>query len=291
MQDWIEGRPYREHPGLFDITGPLLDAVFPGVTRRMSDARPLGLRWEECSTPFVIFDGSTPVSHVGVLEMTLVLDGEEVPVGVIHGVGTHPDHRGRGHFRRAMEAALAWCDDRYDTLVLNTAIPSAYERFGFRTLAEQRFMSTATGVCDGPIARRLDFSSPADREVLGRLLRSRVPVSSVVGVVLEVHAFAFNELDRAPWYVEELDLLVSAERDDDTLRLFDWIGARTPSLADLLATVHPRATTVEAYFDALPLGGSWRAEPHVLAGDENLMARGSFPPEGKAFMLPRPARC
>ena len=42
---------------------------------------------------------------MGVLEIPLVLEGKRVLVGGIHAVGTHPDHRGQGHYRRVMEEA------------------------------------------------------------------------------------------------------------------------------------------------------------------------------------------
>ena len=76
---------YADSPGLFDEVRTLLDAVFRGFSARVNRARLLGLRWDACSTPFVRHVGRGIVSHVGILEMTFVLEGQETPVGVVDG--------------------------------------------------------------------------------------------------------------------------------------------------------------------------------------------------------------
>ena len=78
-------------PQVFD----LLDVVFPGVRQVADHARALGAAWETVSTPFVRFEDGRIVSHVGVIELSLVSLGQPVTVGAIHGVATHPEFRRR----------------------------------------------------------------------------------------------------------------------------------------------------------------------------------------------------
>src|SRR4026209_2744103 len=99
-------RSFSEDPALSQRLFDLLDSVFPGVREAAQNARDLGASWESVSTPFVCFEQGRPVSHVGVIELSLVLRGSLVKVGSIHGVATDAGCRRRGLFRRAMEAAL-----------------------------------------------------------------------------------------------------------------------------------------------------------------------------------------
>jgi GNAT superfamily N-acetyltransferase len=290
---------YADEPGLLERVRALLGVVFPGIPEAMDVAAPLGLRWDRCSTPFVRESEGRVISHVGVMEMRFVLAGEERRVGILHAVATDPAERRRGHYRAVMDEVLPWCEERWSTVVLNTGQPELYEPFGFRRVPEHRFVATAiprdaTSVrtsAPRPF-RSLDYTSADDRARLLALLEARVPVSRRLGVVGESQAFVFNECTRPPAYAADLDAVVCLERAGPTLRLFDVVARRMPSLEDIVARVDPPIEGVECYFapDQLSSGG-WVAEPHVLQGDENLMVRGEFPPEGEPLMLARPARC
>jgi hypothetical protein len=68
---------------------------FPGVRQTAKNAAALGASWESASTPFLCFEQGRAVSHVGVIELSLVLLGHIARVGAVHGVATHPDFRRR----------------------------------------------------------------------------------------------------------------------------------------------------------------------------------------------------
>ena len=127
---------YREEPGLIDRVLPLLDRVFTGFGEREQEARRRGLRWEDVSVPFLVTIEGRPVSHVGLLEVPVVIDGVETVLGGIHAVATHPDHRRRGHYQRVMTEALAFADERYETLVLSAGEPFLYEPEGVLRLLQ-----------------------------------------------------------------------------------------------------------------------------------------------------------
>jgi GNAT superfamily N-acetyltransferase len=273
----------------------LLGVVFPGIPEAMDLAAPLGLRWDRCSTPFVVEAGERVISHVGVMEMRFVLAGEERRVGILHAVATHPDERRRGHYRAVMAEVLPWCERRWPTLVLNTAQPWLYEPFGFRTIREHRFVLSGPARdharLSGDRFRALDYADPSDRDRLLALLAERAPASLRLGVVGETQAFAFNESTRPPVYAPDLDVAVSLERDGATLRIFDVIARRMPAIGEILERLDGPIERVECYFPPDLLGSEWAAEPHLLHGEEHLMARGPFPAEHEPVMLARPARC
>jgi hypothetical protein len=227
------------------------------------------------------------IAHAGVLEINLVVAGRPMLVGGIHAVVTHPDRRYRGHSRTLMEEALAWCDARYETVVL-TGDPVLYDRYGFRSWPEHRFAGKRRG-SGGRGLRLLDRRSAADGELLLGLLDARAPVSRRLGIVRDRAIFLF---DTAKWplhYAADLDAVVAYSVKEGVLRLYDVVAARTPPVEAVLARVAEPFERVEIYFapdevtDLAP-------EPHPLGADDHLMIRGPWPVDGPA-MLPVPARC
>jgi GNAT superfamily N-acetyltransferase len=183
---------YRDNPDLLRQIFELLDLAFPELSLSAQEraARPLGCHWEEISTPFVYWDGERPVSHVGVLEIPMVLEGREVRAGGVHAVCTHPDFRGRGLYKTLMSDVMRWCEGRYQTLVLTTSQPLLYEPFGFRVMPECRFRGVLPAAPAGQGMRKLDFGRARDVALLRRVLPDRAPVSLSLGIVREQAVFA-----------------------------------------------------------------------------------------------------
>jgi len=280
---------------LLDRVFELLELCFPGAGLEEQEraARKLGMHWDEISTPFVHFDGDDLVTHVGVLELPMVLEGRLRTVGGVHAVSTHPGQRRRGHYRAVMEDLLEWCDARYEILQLSTAQPELYEPFGFRVVPECRFVGQAPAPAGSSPAwvRELDLSDSVDLRTLRSLLSERAPVSSVLGVAGGESVFLFDEARRPLHYAQDLDSVFSLERDGATLRLYDVVArAAIPALADIVRRVPPPVERVEVYFTPDRLDADLTPEPHVLDGDEHFMVRGPYPPEGQPLMLPRTAR-
>ncbi len=281
---------YSKDPTLLSRVFELYEHPWPGMTARAEGARGWGMRWE-VSTPFLVCEGSRVISHVGVLEMNLVVNGRPMLVGGIHAVATHPDHRLRGHSRALMEEALAWCDERYGTLLL-TGEPVLYDRYGFRSVPEHRFAGKRRG-SGGRGLRLLDRKSAADGELLLRLLDTRAPVSERLGIVRDRAIFLF---DTASWplrYAEDLDALVAYSVKEGTLRLWDVVSRRMPALDAVLARIPEPFERLEVYFATDRIGGAkgLAPEPHPLGLDDHLMIRGPWPIEREPAMLPVPARC
>jgi GNAT superfamily N-acetyltransferase len=270
----------------------LLDVVFPGVPQVAQHARALGASWESVSTPFVCLDRDRVISHVGVIEIPLVLQGRLVRVGSIHAVATHPDFRRRGCYGRLMREILHYCGPRYETLILTTEHPEYFGPFGFRHVREQLFTVKPRGVGGGDGTRQMNMQDAKDIALLHRLLETREPVSHVVGVVKEKAVFCFNEGSRPLHYVPDLDVVVCLETEGTRLRLFDIVGPRIPSLAALLGQMSQPIEGVEICFGADRLAAGAEVTPYIFDhdGPSYLMVRGPFAPENSPFTLPRSAR-
>lgn len=289
-QDCLQ-RSFSEDPTLNKRLFNLLETTFPGISRTAQHLRELGASWEAVSTPFIRFHDDIAVTHVGALEIPMLIMGQPVTVAGIHAVCTHPEFRRRGYFRNCMEAALNYCAPRYDTLILTTSQPQLYLPFGFRILDEHAFVThcASTSHIDG--FRVLNLQTFEDRHVLHRLLDERKPVSEVLGVMNEKAVFYFNEGNRPLHYAEDLDLLVVIEIEDTRLKLFDIVGKKICKLADVLERIPQRIEEIAIYFSPDHLDVDAQPFPHVLDEDSLLMVRGSFTAESKAFMLPHSARC
>ena len=285
-------RSFSEDTALSEQLFELLDSVFPGVREVAQNARALRASWESVSTPFVCFEQGRAVSHVGVIELSLVLRGVIVKVGSIHGVATLPSYRHQGLFRKTMEAALEHCASRYETLILTTEHPEYFEPFGFRVVREQVFTASVNseGSVDG--FRLIDSTVDDDIALLHRLLETRLPVSNVLGVVNEKAVFCFNEGSRPLHYAKDLDVIVCMEIEGTLLKLFDIVGPGIPTLAQIAERLPDHIDEVEICFSPDRLAVDATATPYLLDhdGPSYFMVRGPFSSEGDAFTLPRSAR-
>jgi predicted N-acetyltransferase YhbS len=273
---------------LFD----LLDLVFPGLRALAQNARALGAPWESVSTPFFSVENDQLVSHVGVIEIPLILAGQKITVGSLHAVATHPAYRRRGYYRHIMEEVLTYCADRYETLILTTEHPEYFEPFGFRRIQEHLFTVQCRTSGDGNSFRLLDTQAADDLALLHRLLETRSPLSHVVGVINEKAVFCFNEGSRPLYYEADLDVLVCLEWEGTKLKLFDIVGPKVPPLATLLKRLPQPVEAVDICFSPDRLQVEAKTTPYLFDhdGPSYLMVRGPFAPEGQAFSLPRSAR-
>jgi GNAT superfamily N-acetyltransferase len=291
---------YANNPTLKRQVFHLLETCFPGITQAEHESLPLGCPWEKASTPFVYFLGEVAITHMGVIELPLVVMGQTVRVGGIHAVGTRPEFRRRGYYRQVMTAVLQYCVSRYDTLVLTTGQPALYEQFGFRVLPEHIFIAAGPFRRGSPGFRPLQVDDRHDLQVLTRLLDTRQPVSYILGVVREKAVFSFNAGKLPLYYAADLDVIVAFDLAGTQLTLFDIVGSQMPPLDAILQRLPYHIDHVVTYFSPDRLQADFRAVPHTLtdppgalggAGPDYLMVHGPFAAVDRPVMLPRSARC
>jgi predicted N-acetyltransferase YhbS len=319
MQSYKFKRSFAEDNTLSPRLFNLLESAFPGLglNALAEQARKLGGVWEDVSTPFVrIDDNGTLITHIGVLEIPMRIMGEDVTVGGIHAVCTHPEYRRRGYYREVMKEVLNYCDRIYKTLVLTTAQPELYQPFGFRVVPEHSFKAkfNSTGTIGNlilespPVSPQvevshknsrngmgfysLDITNSNDVKLIHRLLETRVPISNIVGVFNQKALFLVNESTRPLYYFPNLDALACLQIQDKQLKLFDLV---TPHLnfplQALLAQIPQPIEEISIYFSPDCLQVNTQAIPETFDGDSLLMIRGTFPAANQQFTLPRSARC
>jgi GNAT superfamily N-acetyltransferase len=286
----------RELAGLFG-------RVWPALPRAIARAEHLGFAWTAVSTPFVRRAGNRVVGHAGVIELSLVIAGRPRRIGSVHAVCTDPERRGQGLGRAVMEDLLTGCAARFDTLVLTTAIPDFYAKWGFRSVREHAF-ARALPVAPRHAARGRVLTDAADDvRLLRRLLAGRTPVSHRLGaldgdvVFVIALLLTWGDFSRVHYHAG-LDVVTVHEVRDRTLALYDVIGAAIPPLDALAGAVGAEADRVVTFFVPDRLGEGFQAEPwdagraaaHGDAWFAGLMARGPLGVEDAALMLPPLAR-
>ncbi len=278
-------------PGFRERVIGTLATVFPWFPDWEGAARTSGMLWEKCSTPFVRESDGLLTAHAGILEIPVVIAGEERVVAGLHAVATRPEHQRRGYMRDCVERALAFADERYETVILTCETPEIYARFGFRVVPEFRFTCDAPPPCGAAAHRDLDKSDAADLDFLQTLLLERAPVSERLGVVRERDVFLFDTASRTLQIFPELGAVVWMRRRDDVLLLDDVVARNMPTLAQLLAQLDGPVSKVITDFAPDRLDAPFRAEQRLFHGEEYLMARGPFLADGVEVALPRSGRC
>ena len=283
---------FSADPTLSQRVFDLLDVVFPGIPQVAQNARMLGASWESVSTPFVYLDRNQVISHVGVIEIPLVLHGQIVRVGSIHAVATHPTSRRRGYYGQLMKEVVQHCESRYETLILTTEHPEYFKPFGFRYVQEHLFTVQPQSTDGRNGLRLMNMKDANDITLLHRLLETREPVSNVVGVVQEKAVFCFNEGSRPLHYIPALDVMVCIEVEGTRLKLLDVVGPKIPTLAVLLEQMSQPIEEVVICFSADRLAVEAQMTPYIFDhdGPSYLMVRGPFAAENTLFTLPRSAR-
>jgi hypothetical protein len=273
----------------------LFDTVWPRLSDRIGIAERAGAEpWHRVSTPFVVYEDGVMVAHVGVLAIPLMLAGSPVVVGGVHAVCAHSAHRRRGHVRRLLREALAWCDSRFATAQLTTGTPDVFRSSGFRVIAQTRF-EVAPVPRRGPGFRPLSIDSPDDLALLSRALRHRQPVSHALASLDPGWLFLFDEvlatgsLTRVH-YAAHLDLVAAYEVKDDRLCLYDLVAEKLPPLQDVLAAIPARHSHVDLFFAPDRFDVDVLAEREAWPGDK-VMVRGVYPVEDRPTVLPPLAHC
>lgn len=287
------------------LTGPLTAAqaqreavalygeIWRFVPSGIERARRWGSEWFAVTDPTRIVVDDRLVAHVGQTMVDLQLDGKRQRVAALHAVCVHPDYRGRGYGRLAMETALRRLDERgCRRVILWSEKLELYAKFGFRPIAEHVFACPAPSPA-AVASRSLDPDDATDLAILRRLIAERTPISAG-------HAAADNgwhfliDLGLANpklgtlRYLPEHDAIVvgeaSEDSPDDTLCVYDVIASRIPTLAEVVGAFREhRFSTIELHVSPDRLAPEAVAKPHPEI--DRLLVRGDdlAPADGRPF--------
>jgi GNAT superfamily N-acetyltransferase len=265
----------------------VLASAFPSLPTKVDAARALGFDWDAVTTPFVELVDDRIVSHVGVLDVPLRLDGRSVRVAGIHAVCTLPAYRRRGCYRRTMERALAFVEPRWELAQLYTDEPALYEPFGFEVVATRRWEADRPAGPGSAGARPIDPA--AELPALVAALSRRTPLSHRYasmddGWLLGIDALLSTGDLSLVWRVPELDAFVAGRLEGERFTLCDVIATELPDWPALAPRLPGHGPVRLAFTpDRFPAAHARLLGP---AQDGYYMVRGPFPLHGKDFAVP-----
>lgn len=281
IASWHPVPHYQMNLDMKDLLGPLMK-TYPGYVPNIKRCIELGFPWK--SRPLLKAVEGQIVSHAGLLDYPLWIDGKEHQAAALHAIYTHAPYRRRGYATELIQEAVK----TQDLVVLFTEIPSFYEKLGFKHVQEYRFRFTCKPT------RGSQSLSEVDKALFLRRYRERTPLSNKLWMKDDGSITAFNTLfATAPvfWslsYSAPLDAILSFELKDKTLHLYDVVAKKMPSLENILDHF---SGIEEVYFYFSPdlLTPEAQPEPH-LYDKGHLMVKGDLT-QVNPFMIPPLSRC
>jgi GNAT superfamily N-acetyltransferase len=235
--------------------------------------------WADGYEVFAMVVDDQIVSTVGRMSMRYVIKGEARNGFQLGAVATHPDHRSCGLSRLLMKKVLSELDtpDQPVILFANSSALDFYPRFGFRRLAQTRFIGHVDLRPRGRLAPSLDLASPIDRAWLA----DHCARASAIGqgfAARDYYPALLFHLTRRPRMVFRLDSFGAAvivRQDGERLLIEDLLATRPFSLSDVLPDVCAQPVrTIEFGFN--PEAWWPNAESHACEDRESpLFVRGA----------------
>lgn len=195
--------------------------------------------WGSRYLPYCLCRGEQVIANISVNRMETVWDGEKKQNIQLGTVMTEPSFRNQGHIRRLMEEVLEdWagrCDMMY--LFANATVLDFYPKFGFERVTEYR--------CTLPVSplpakvRKLDIGRAEDLA----LLRAAYQKSNPFSLLPSLHNFgllmfyAIQFLREHLYYIEDLEAVVVAEREEGTLFVSEIYCSAQTSMPDVLSAI------------------------------------------------------
>ena len=253
----------------------------------MKRCRRLGFEWFK--KRFVKKVRGKVVSHVGLIDYPMMIQGQLYNVGALHGICTEKQHRGRGFASELIYEALQWSSSRVDFVVLFSKIPSYYEMFSFREVRETRFYLPISH--QGGSRSLREMSSPKDDALFVRLFASRAPLSERVWVKDRGEFASFNTLNISYpkfWtlhYSPSTDMIFSFIIVEKTLHLFDVVAKTLPSLEMILDHLSTGIDRIYFYFTCEQFTDKAVSEPYQFV-QEQFMVLGKWPGQDPFMISP-----
>jgi len=235
--------------------------------------------WDERFIPYVLYDGDTAVSSVGVCLNDVIWKGETKLYAQLSTVMTLPEYEGRGLNRWLMERVINEWRDKCDAIYLlsNDSVVDYYPKFGFDEFTEYDFTMPIIKT-DGEY-RKLNIEYAADLN----LIKAKYEISNPFAEIkvknysqFMFHCMFFVAEDI--YYIEKYDAVAIVRHDGKKMICCDVFTDKSCQLGDILG-VMANGETEYAYLGFTPksLAGCTAVESQeednhlfVLSGKENI---------------------
>jgi ribosomal protein S18 acetylase RimI-like enzyme len=270
---------------------PLFERVFGIGADLLQDYYERGF-WNPDYCPYTLFHKGKAVANVSVFPMKWMIDGKEWAAAGIQSVMTDPEFRKKGFMKKLMNKVMKDLDAKYPLVFLQTENPDLYRSYGFSEVEEQVFITTnyqKTHSTEGTL-KKLDLFKDEDLPVIERCFQEMDALSLVFAPLDYKHSFYLNLYNPffqdKLFFCESLNALILYGVQNSVLQLYDVIGKKMPTLAEISGVIPEPFTSVEVYFSPDKLG-----ELNFQAKKANgtLMVKGNLSLPSKAAAFPATA--
>ncbi|MBU8880964.1 GNAT family N-acetyltransferase [Bacillus sp. FJAT-29790] len=252
--------------------------------------------WDENYICYSYVDKDQVIANASINKMGVVLGGEEYKAIQIGTVMTHPNYRNKGLSGNLMNHIIQKYEKEYDFLYLfaNQTVLNFYPKFGFKSIQESNFSLKSSELFKQhrksyPPMRLLNTLDSADFNIMERLAKERIPVSSIVGVTNNQHLLMFYFIlvfNDAIYYIEDEDTIIIFKHEDKHLHLFDIIGKNRVDIDAILSRISADETeTISFYFTPDFKSNDIHTEL-IKENDATLFVRPLLKELPKHFLLP-----
>ncbi len=181
--------------------------------------------WSYRYIPYTLFDGDKAVSNVSVSMLDFLIFGELFKFIQIGTVMTDPCYRGLGLSRFLMEKVMGEWKDNCDLIYLfaNDEVVDFYPKFDFVAAQEYQYCRNIQSTNSAPNARKLNLTDEKDMQILHSAIENAASISQITlndGEFL-IMFYATYIMQNNIYYIENLNTVVFASYDNDTLYLHD----------------------------------------------------------------------
>lgn len=181
--------------------------------------------WGDTYIPYSLAHGGKIVANVSISIINYSVLGQYKTFAQIGTVMTDPKYRKQGLARYLMEKVIEEWKDKCDMIYLfaNDSVLDFYPKFGFTAIREFQYSKVIVNDNDAARAEKMDMSLQCNREELVKKVKNSVPMSKLamirnVGLIM---FYCTSFMSHNVFYLRELDTIVVAEFNEDTLYLQD----------------------------------------------------------------------
>lgn len=232
---------YSKDKNLFENCISFIDGIFPGCKEFSLKAMNYGASWPEASTPFIIEEKGKILAHVGILPLTININGNNHQTAGIHAVSVHPLQRGKGHFRQLMNEVISYTKINFESSFLMTQKPYLFKDFSYTTmLPEYNFvLKNNVFLPKESDLRDLELNNLKDLELLKDLLSKRLPLSDNFSLQGKNAAtlFIMNSMYGKICYSEQLHTVILYKVVDNILYLNEIVSSAQYKLSEIIKLI------------------------------------------------------
>jgi predicted GNAT family N-acyltransferase len=189
------------------------------------------------------------ISNVSVNKMDLIINGKTIHAIQLGTIMTNVHYLNQGLAKQLIQNVLKDYEAKVDFIYLfaNDSVLNFYPRFGFKPLIETEFILSIEPHLVKQLNPKeqlvlLDLDKVSDYNLVHRLTKNRVPVSSYCGVIHDEHLTRFylssiykNQIH----YLKDYDCIVIMEVNGETIHLIDVISEKVVDLNDIIQVIVP----------------------------------------------------